>query len=343
MPARGPRSGYGPAFYPGTPDPASAIEITVGRGEERRGVDFSLVRQSSARLAGRVVGIDGQPAANVGLFLRTGSTTSGSKSANGLFSWEALSPGRYTILARTAGSTMWAMREVHLNGEDVTGVTLALEPGLTFSGRVSFDAMKVAPPKDVTSVRLTLRGPSVLSTPIPVNPDGTFSVSTVIPGRYQLDATIVEDQAQSTTAQVWSIKSAVVDGNDVGDAEFLIEPGRSVSDVVVTFTDRTGELVGTLVDAADRPAGGYYVVVFPADRSYWARSGRWRPPPARTATDGTFRFSGLPAGNYHIVALTEIDQQDLGPLLFSRLAPMAMTIALQDGGRKEQTLKLTGN
>jgi hypothetical protein len=131
-----------------------------------------------------------------------------------------------------------------------------------------------------------------------------------------------------------------VSGKDVADGQLLIEPGRGLSDVVVTLTDRTAELAGTLVDATDRPASGYYIVVFPTDRTYWAGASRRVPPAVRSATDGTFRFAGLRAGDYHVVALTDVDPQDLDAALLAQLVPAAISVSLQDGDRKVQNLKM---
>jgi hypothetical protein len=53
--------GYAPTFYPGTPNAAESQTITVGRSQEVTGVDFSLARTPTARVAGRALEANGEP------------------------------------------------------------------------------------------------------------------------------------------------------------------------------------------------------------------------------------------------------------------------------------------
>ena len=115
--------------------------------------------------------------------------------------------------------------------------------------------------------------------------------------------------------------------------------GENLGDVVVTFTDRPSSLSGTLQDATGRIAPGYYVVVFSTDKSFWRAGARRLPEPARVATDGTFRFTNLPAGTYHLVALTEVSPSDLYDEAFlEALKPSALLITLAEGEQKTQPL-----
>ena len=107
----------------------------------------------------------------------------------------------------------------------------------------------------------------------------------------------------------------------------------------MTFTDRPSSLSGTLQDATGRIAPGYYVVVFSTDKSFWRAGARRLPEPARVATDGTFRFTNLPAGTYHLVALIEVSQSDLSDEAFlEALKPSAVLITLAEGEQKTQPL-----
>jgi hypothetical protein len=109
----------------------------------------------------------------------------------------------------------------------------------------------------------------------------------------------------------------------------------------VTFTDRSSSLSGTLQDATGRIAPGYYVVVFSTDKSFWRAGARRLPEPARVATDGTFRFTNLPAGTYHLVALTEASQSDLYDEAFlEALKPSAQLITLAEGEQKTRALTI---
>jgi hypothetical protein len=52
---------YAPTMFPGTADAAGGVIITIGRGEERLGVDFAMQLVPVSRVSGKVTGPDGQP------------------------------------------------------------------------------------------------------------------------------------------------------------------------------------------------------------------------------------------------------------------------------------------
>jgi hypothetical protein len=52
------------------------------------------------------------------------------------------------------------------------------------------------------------------------------------------------------------------------------------------------------------------IVAFPVDRRLWT-DGSWRVRLAHPATDGQFRFVGLPAGEYFVGAVTDADAADI--------------------------------
>jgi len=180
--------------------------------------------------------------------------------------------------------------------------------------------------------------------------DGTFSVPGVDPGGYSLNATIAAPApARGTTppaaptpaaAPIWFLKSAMLDGKDVADVALELAAHQQLTGVVITMTDRATDLSGTLLDAAGRPAPGYYVVVFSQDESMWTQGSRRLPAPVRAATDGKYRFAGLPPGSYYLATLTSVDQNDLADATFlKQIAASAIVVTLTDGERKTQDLK----
>ena len=65
---------YGLSYYPGTADVDAAVPVTVARGEERSGVDFSMARQIKVTIAGQVLMPDGGPADGVSLSFSSGNS-----------------------------------------------------------------------------------------------------------------------------------------------------------------------------------------------------------------------------------------------------------------------------
>ena len=84
----------------------------------------------------------------------------------------------------------------------------------------------------------------------------------------------------------------------------------------------------------------YSIVVFTVERSLWLPNAR-RIKLAQPATDGSFSISGLPAGNYAIVAAEDVEAADLADHAFlSLLLESAYKLTLSEGERKLQDLKV---
>jgi hypothetical protein len=254
--------------------------------------------------------------------------------------------------AGPAGAYYYAIADVDVDGQDVRGVALALQPGSSFSGRIRFDGATHAPPADLTTwqVRLaspggsymattgrTLLGTSLNSTPpVPVGADGRFEFNNIAPGRYLLDVTGPERK------DGWWVRSAIVDGRDLLDVPPQFAPGLDVRGVAVTLSDRHTELAGTLQTPVGVPAPDYFVLAFPADSALW-RAGSRRVQTARPATDGAFVLRGLPPGDYLVAALTDVTPGDLNDAAFLRQASQAsVAVALGEGERTVQHLRLAG-
>src|SRR4030095_1844881 len=99
-------------------------------------------------------------------------------------------------------------------------------------------------------------------------------------------------------------------------------------------------LTGTLLTADDKPAGGYYVVVFADDPAMWTQGSRRVPAPARSSTDGRYAFTGLPAGTYRLAALTSVDANELAdPAFLAALKPTSISVTIGDGETVTQDVK----
>ncbi len=330
---------YGPVFYPGASTPATAIPITLARGEERTGIDLALSRYPTAKIAATVVGLDGRPASGARVSFFDGFGTLSRPSPDGTFSMNGLRPGVYTLSARAGEAS--ATMDITVNGRDLVDLVLRLQPGgatsVALTGRTVFDATTMARPTDLSGVRVTLvpEKPGGVQTTTAL-PDGTFAISAVEPGRYRLQVSLA---GQPAAGPAWHVKSAMLNGHDASDSFVDLIAGLTPTEVVVTFTDRPGELSGRLRDASGRPAPGYYIVVFSIDQRFWRRGARRVPAPVRTATDGSFRFANLPPGSYHLAALTDVSPSDLSDETFlSQLATAALSITLADGESRVQDL-----
>jgi hypothetical protein len=108
-------------------------------------------------------------------------------------------PGGFGPGGRGGGilQVLWGSADVTINGQDVNGVALSMQEGMTISGRIQFDGSG-APPTDLTTVRINLtpRGATQQNadfgpTPAPtIDASGHFTIKGVLPGKYSISAGI---------------------------------------------------------------------------------------------------------------------------------------------------------
>jgi hypothetical protein len=356
---------FADSYYPGTASPADALPVRVGPGEERDGIDLQLQIVPTARLTGAVVDSAGRPPKNVRVWMRPATSTGYRQqlnlhsAADGTFDVPHVMPGEYLIGAEANlgvpddqpvwtpdGSprpqTHWARLNVSVNGVDQTGLALRLQPSLKVSGRVVFErgALEPADPGGLL-VPLFEAGEDRLNT-IPMartSPDGTFVIEGVAAARYRIDMTKPVGPGRRLPSG-WTVKSITGAGPDVADVPLEVKPDTDVSGLVITLTSRTTELIGTLQDAAGRPATAYTVIAFSADRAYWTSQSR-RIQVGRPADDGGFTFKNLPAGEYLLAALTDFEEgQGFDPGFLSGLTNSAVKVTIVDGEKTVRNLTI---
>jgi hypothetical protein len=279
---------------------------------------------------------------------------------SGRFKFTNVMPGHYTITARAdrnqsgpAADYLYGVAEIDVRGEDIDGISLNLQPGSTFGGHVVFDGTSLAIPADLTAIKVSVTlpagsffmrvggaGGAVIGNafssvaPASVTASGTFSAANIAPGTYRLAASL------PPAASGWSLRSAVSGGRDFLDAPLEFKPGLSLTDVVLTFSDKHTELSGSLRTAGGQPASDYFVIVFPAASDLWLPGSR-RVTSVRPASDGTFVVRSLPGGEYYIAALEDVEAADLADAHFlGQVVPAAVKVTLVDGERKIQDLVL---
>jgi hypothetical protein len=115
-----------------------------------------------------------------------------------------------------------------------------------------------------------------------------------------------------------------------------------VANVSVGFGDTSTDLKGRLQSAFGQPTADYTVIIFPADQRYWVPLAR-RMRSTRPSTDGAFAFNGLPAGEYRLAAVTDVDAGAwYDPALLQELLPASVSVRLIDGQPVVQDLRVSG-
>jgi protocatechuate 3,4-dioxygenase beta subunit len=341
-----------PVYYPGTTTLDQAALITVAEGEERTGVDFTVEYVPLAAVEGFVSPAD--QAGSAFVTLTSDSQTMGLQgprtartTPEGRFTVNGIAPGTYTLAGRVSRRApdgqpqiLFGVTEIVVAGDDIGGVQLSLQPGLTLSGRLAFEGA-AAPDVDFSKVRAFLpagviRG-SIVAGALPelkLEADGRFSIHGVAPGAYRVMTTTI--QGLRTPIGRWWLKSVTVRGRELLDAP--LEARESADDAVVTFSDRASEVSGTVArpSAGDVPEG--YVVVFSTEPRAWFTHSR-RVGGIRPDDEGRYSIRNLPPGEYYIAATDDVTNMEWFDRKFlEQLAARARRVTV---GPEKTTVDLT--
>ncbi len=359
------RGAYAPVYYPGTFALSEARSIRLRAGEERADVDFQLSLTSTAKVEGSVVIPDGVDRQDLSVQMTNSGTDDvaverSSKSArvddHSHFVFTGVPPGQYTLTARAqrmpkgfgAGAgfsfsdlaiAQWAQTDVTVSGDDISGISLVLQPAFSVSGKIQVEPSGSPPDLSRLIVVLTPGHSNINdhfgAAPALVDANGMFTIAGVTPGRYQVHAGIM---AFGSAGDIWQVKSAIVNGRETVDQP--IELRTSVDGVVVTLTDRMPSLSGVVRNASGQAAPDCHVVVFAKDRKFWMPDSR-RLTSVRPGSDGTYVIRAVPAGEYFVTAVNDLENGEwFDPSVLEQLSTSALTITLADGEKKTQDLRV---
>ena len=83
------------------------------------------------------------------------------------------------------------------------------------------------------------------------------------------------------------------------------------------------------------------MLAFSTERSLWTTAPRRVSGAARLSSDGRYRISGLPPGEYYLAALTDFDPAQLADASFlESLIPAAAKVTIGEGERKVQDYRI---
>jgi hypothetical protein len=346
---------YPPTFHPSALTIDLTVPLTINAGEERGGIDLQLQPVPTLRVSGFVVGPDGAAAGiPVRLWPRAlddfaleQDATMTTADANGAFSFPAVPSGHYSLRVSSVQAVpegrvsplqtaRWADVPLAVGKEDVDGIVLTLNDALRIRGHVELENTR----QTTSSVRFgpvqmlvqSAGGSPVLATPPPSTPgDGDFTIGGLSPGRYFV--------RPAGSPAGWTLKTVMFNGRDISESPLDLQ--ENVGGVVVTFTEKSTLLRGVVRLPQGQADAGAIVVAFPTDIAAWPDYG---PSPRRvrsswTSKTGEYSISGLPPGQYHLVALPDdkaSEWRDPGSL--RALAGVATQVAIRDGEQKTQDL-----
>jgi len=325
-----PAMGYAPVCFPASSATPTAT-VTVAAGEERTGIDLQMVMIPVARVEGTVVAPGGAIPREMQLTLMNADESmadverQGTRvEPSGRFAFQNVSPGRYTLMARTMSfgppppppapgapapakePVLWAMGEVTVNGQDIPDIVLELQRGITVTGQLAFQPTTLTPPSDLSRAQVSIfpfspESNSMMTMGPPpqgkVDANGKFTISDVVPGKYRMSASVFGMMG-------WVVDSITAGGQDALDFPLEIKGNRDVTGVVVTFGDRIAELSGTIATQKGEPATEETILLYPTDQKYWTPGSR-RIRTLRAGADGQYLFRMVPPGEYRLTTLVD--------------------------------------
>lgn len=356
------RFAYAPVYFPESSSPDGAVPIRLRQADERTGVDFTVRLTRMATVEGVLLGDDAAVSKAQFFFNATGmrlqplmgitpAFSTRMTSAGRVFSYVGVPPGNFTVTAHVPGvpgqDAQFARTALVVSGQDVRNLAMTLQPAFRMTGQLVFAGTVLAPPDNLVGLSLRVTAANGVGQSMsnstrmgnPLVPAATidevlrFQMTGLLPETYTLSVTV-------PGAPGWWLRSAVVGGRDVLDSAFDVS--GNVTDAVLTFSDRKTQLSGRISTQAGTPGDSLYIAAFPADRSLWRPQSR-RIMSARADTDGRWTITGLPPGDYRVVALTDLAPGDLwDSALLEQLLPAGVAVMLADGEHKTQDLRIGG-
>jgi len=337
------RSGYAATYFPGTTNIAEAQKVTVGLGQMISDMNMSLLPTHLSRITGTAVDSQGRPMMGVVMAVPRGDSMMmmfgppAQIKPDGSFVLGGVAPGRYLLQVRNGfGDGEAAYADLTVSGDDVNGIRLVSAKPSVVTGRVLVDpaaAQALRP----SALRLGLQPVQFEmmmggSPPGAVNDDLTFEIKAQ-PGTFRI----------SLFGQMpgWSIRSVRYRGNDITDSGIEFRPNEDVSELEVELTNKVTDVSGLVTNSKGEAVKDYSVVVFPQDRDKWTPNSRYMKT-ARPDQDGRFKVNGLPPGEYRVIAVDYLDQNEWNsPEFLDGIRSKATTFSVNEGESKSVDLRLT--
>ena len=298
---------YRRTFHPDAIEEAQAKIIEVSGGATVEGVDIRLARATKGfTVTGRVIdGDTGQPVPGVMIFygvskggFSTAGTSGSLTNSLGEFRLEGLTPNSYQASAMNMqpGELYSEPASFEVTGGDVAGVEIKMSRGASISGQAVVEGVTdPAVMANLSKIQLMVRSLAeeqqaftLPSRNASINPDGSFRIGGVRPGRVQINAALYR------APKGFSLLRVEHNGAEVKNLE--VSAGDNISGVRVVFAYGTAKITGTVEIKNGALPPGVRLMVIPTREG--AASGLAGVMPAEVDSQMKFTIEGLTPGNY---------------------------------------------
>ncbi len=361
IPAAPPESGalvdgMSPAYYPGFLNPDLAAPVQIPEGTEVRAIDFSIPRRSPRRIFGRVVNgveLSGEGDTAYKFYLVSKNVSISASSLNvpdhdpdpEAFELRNIAPGSYDLYVS------WGYRRIPDNpflyvgrtsldvtDEDITDLSVAIDPGVEVLGRIDLLGSAGDMARDLgRNISLLLVHADGMPGPLSptallarqgfIEPDGTFRLPYVFPGRYFLVPSIPESLYASTVR--------------FGTRDILGRPfeiGPDGGGLILEINGPGGQAEGRVVDRNDAPVMDAQIVLVPG---IGLREDFVSYKTATSDAMGRYQVSGIRPGPYTAFAFSDIDRNAwMDPQFMGPYVGRGVSIDVGEHGPVEQILRL---
>ena len=307
-----PGGDYLPIWYPAAAA-ADARPIDLKEGEEVTGMDIHLARGGGVEVSGRVTLPDGfQPSqGHLTVAWENFATTTGGAptpiAPDGTFILRHVAPGTYLLTATTSypvdSAVMpryLAARTIMVSRDNIDGITLNVVPTpiRDLRGSVVFEGGTPDQVHIGMSRLLSRFGERAQE-----EPDGSFVIPGLWPGRYRLSAGAVGGQVTSVRLGDQEILNRVLCGGGQGCGEFDFDGTPAPLRVTVA---RTVRISGTVTGDGALPVFGAGLIFLPPGRVYEPGPSGSLVVQAQTDEKGSFTATPLLPGVYRVYVVDDL-------------------------------------
>jgi len=336
-----------PTYYPNALDPTGAAQIEVGAGGRLDGVNIRLRRERTYSVAGKVM-YNGAPL-KTQLYINVTPPDElpewTLRVADGTFYMHNQAPGLFKLQLTGGGgiaNTLSGKLDFTIKDENLEGLTLQLEPGVTVSGVLKLDGndwqSQFNQPADASGAPAPVPHPTMmlvsdegigLSNGARANDDGSFRFQPLGTGSYMLNVSGLPKGAY--------VKSARYGPEDVTRAPLRI--GASPVPLEIDVSSKGAAVTGALASESGEPMPGVMVTAWPkipnpGSTTHGVKS-------ISTDQNGAFTISALAPGDYYVAAWEEVDSSlRQEPDFLARFTDQATAVKLDESAQASVSVKV---